>query len=725
MQGILPFNKYLYSKIYPEKKIIEIYYGLQLLKILSLENKPLIYLEAVTYISSGMRKSEIARAFGFDYSWVYKLTKIYEREGCEGILNLKRGPITKVTEEIERFIVKRFEYYYEMQGGKNFRDNIIEDVVDEYDVHISYETLRMTIKPYKERIRQGETKSREQMEQNSYEESKDKLPEKQGKSYNRYSGLLLLNTFIKEIPIFQNFKNITNKNNIITNIVTLLIYMLFLTKTKIENYKELNHRELSMIISTEYFTYPEDVRRILREHLDLNDLMETNKLMFKYYIAKEENKERWIFIDGHVLRYYGRHKIPKGYHQQSNSAVPGRAHYFMHTSDGRPIYFEINDFYNDFREMINKLIGEMKEIVGEKEYKKYLFVFDRGGYSFDEFRYLKDEEKVNFATWAKNDRTDYKKLDLEYEEVEIELKGNHIDKPVKKKFYVAIINDNYKIKNPNRKEEFVELRKIVIRNGKKHTSFLTNDYSRSLGELAKALYFRWREEKSFEVEVKYRGLNDINSYRVENFSEDVIKKLGYEDSGTKYIESDEYKKYSKERRELKLEIKKQQQKLGKLVEEKKSLEKIKDNKKYKNAIAEIIKLKKSLAANNERIKTSNEKIKKIDALISNRIKRLDYTQKFFIDIIRVACSHIDSNIMKVLSRFYKNGRDIFKMIDIILATGGCIEKDDSGNYVVMLNQLNTKKENKVLKSFIEYVNSQNPTFLIDESQQVLFDLQSH
>ena len=725
MQGILPFNEYLYSKIYQGKKIIEIYYGLQLLKILSLEDKPLIYLEAVTYISSGMRKSEIARAFGFDYSWVYKLTKIYEREGCEGILNLKRGPNTKVTEEIERFIVKRFEYYYELQGGKNFRDNIIEDVVDEYDFHISYETLRMTIKPYKERVKQGETKSREHVEQNSHEENKDKLPEKQEKSYNRYSGLLLLNTFIKEIPIFQNFKNITNKNNIITNIVTLLIYMLFLTKTKIENYKELNHRELSMIIGTEYFTYPEDVRRVLREHLNLNELMETNKLMFKYYVEKEENKDRWIFIDGHVLRYYGRHKIPKGYHQQSNSAVPGRAHYFMHTSDGRPIYFEINDFYNDFREMINKLIGEMKKIAGEKGYRKYLFVFDRGGYSFDEFRYLKDEEKINFATWAKNDRTDYKKLDLGYEEIEIELKGNHIDKPVKKKFYVAVINDNYKIKNPNRKEEFVELRKIVIRNGKKHTSFLTNDYSRSPGELAKALYFRWREEKSFEVEVKYRGLNDINSYRVEDFSDDVIKKLGYEDSGTKYIESDEYKRYTKKRRELKLEIKKQQQKLGKLVEEKKSLEKIKDNKKYKNAIAEIQKLKKSLAAINERIKTSNEKIKKIDALISNRIKRLDYTQKFFIDIIRVVCSHLDSDIMKALSRFYKNGRDIYKMIDIILATGGYIEKNDSGNYVVMLNRLNTKKENNVLKSFIEYVNSQNPTFLLDESKQVLFDLQSH
>jgi len=43
----------------------------------------------------------------------------------------------------------------------------------------------------------------------------------------------------------------------------------------------------------------------------------------------------------------------------------------------------------------------------------------------------------------------------------------------------------------------------------------------------------------------------------------------------------------------------------------------------------------------------------------------------------------------------------------------------------MLNRLNRKKENNVLKSFIEYVNSQNPTILLDESKQVLFDLQSH
>jgi len=718
MQDILPFNKYLYSKIDEGENTIQIFYGLQLLKSLSFECKPLIYLEAVLYVDSGMKKSEVTRAFNFDYSWMYKLMMIYKREGYKGILNIKRGPDKKVTDEIERFIVKRFEHYYEICGGKNFRDSIIEDVVDEYDVHISYETLRTIIKPHKERIKEGKLKEKESVPTVSNKEVQENTEDRRMKKYNRYSGLLLLNTFVKKIPIFKNFKNLTDKDTVIRNIIALLIYMLFLMKTKIENYKELNHRELSEIIDTKHFTYPEDIRKVIRENLDFKDLMETNKSMSTYYIEKENSKNLWIFLDGHVVRYYGRRKIPKGYHQQSNSAVQGRAHYFMHSSDGRPLYFEINDFYNDFREIINKFIDVMNGIVGN-EYKKYLYVFDRGGYGFDEFKYLNDKE-VTFASWMKNDRTDYRKLSLEYKSLEINLKGNHVDKPVKKKIYVAIVNDNFKVKNPDCKTEFIVLRKIVIRNGKKHSSFLTNDYSRSIAELANALIFRWREEKSFEVEVKQRGLNDINSYRVESFSKDVIEKLGYEDFGTKYVESDEYKRYTEARKKLKSEIKKHLQKIGGLVEEISSLEKIKESKKYKNALTKIKALKKSVDEINKKIETCDKKIRKIDALIAKDINRLDYTQKFFIDIIRVAYSHMDSDIMKVLSKFYKNGRDIFKLIDIILATGGYIEKDGDGNLVVTLNRLNTKKHNKVLESFIDYVNGENPTLMLDDSKNISF-----
>ena len=130
--------------------------------------------------------------------------------------------------------------------------------------------------------------------------------------------------------------------------------------------------------------------------------------------------------------------------------------------------------------------------------------------------------------------------------------------------------------------------------------------------------------------------------------------------------------------------------------------------------------KKELKELKQEIEGCQQKIRKIDQLIAKGVKRLDYTQKFFMDIIRVACAHIDNDVMKILSQYYKNRRDIFKMIDRILSTGGYIEKDSDGGLIVTLSKLNTEKENEAMELFIEHANQQNPTMLFDKSKKIVF-----
>ncbi|MCK4797519.1 MAG: helix-turn-helix domain-containing protein [Spirochaetes bacterium] len=740
MQPPLPLAEYLYSQIDRKKNQLLIFYGFQLLKAINLNDKITLYFEAVSFIAAGMKRIEVARAFNIDYSWLYTLMRIYKKSGYQGILDLRRGPKPKITQDIKDFIIERMIDHYKIYGWKNFRDKITSDVKDKYEVTISYDKLRLTLAPYKDEIKgptsillnvEDKKKDNEdenvkmnndkQTEINFKESTIDELLDN-GEN-NRYAGLLLLNYFIECSGILKDFsKVLKGKMHNIKNIIILIIYMLFSSKLKIENYKELNHKELSQIIDITKYKYPYYIRSKIMNNVSFEDLCTINKIRLKHYIEMEDYSERWIFLDGHVVRYYGRRKTTKGFHQQSHTPVKGRINYFMNSCDGRPLFFEMNDFYNDFREMINKFTSELNKILGEK-YKEYLFVFDRGGYSYEEFKHLNDKN-IKFCTWAKYDKTKYTMLSLEYNTVVIELKGNKINEPVKKEIQVALVDNNYKIKNPNSKDEWVELRKIVIKNGKKHSSLLTNDYSRSIAELAKAIIFRWREEKSFEIEVKYRGLNDINSYIVEDYSKDLIKKLGYEDNGVKYVESKEYKNYINERRVLKKEIEQSRQKLGESIEERKTLEKIAETKKYKKFVEKIKALKTSISEINEKIKACTKKIKKINVLIDNGFKRLDYTQKFFMDIIKITCSHIDYYIMKVLSTFYKNGRDIYKMIDIILQTQGYIKHNNDGEIVVTLNKLNTKNENEVLKSFITYVNQKKSTLIFDKFKKIIFKINS-
>ena len=730
MQAMLPINHDLYSIIDDKNNVVNIFYGLTRIQTIDLNDKTSLYINAVNLVECSMKQTEVAQAFGFDKSWLFRLMQVYRDSGYSGLINLKRGYPQKVTQELKDFVNQRFDYYYPTNGLKNFRDKIIDDVFDQYGIRISYETLRINLKQHKEDVKDKAIRlEAEEAPANGAgsivgsEEIgiRDDVNEESSNNHNRYSGLLLLNSFIRELPLLTFFEKLSKKIERIKEIVILIIYMLFLSKLKIENYKELNHKELTEIIDVSKYKYPDEIRRDLREGLAFEDLVEINKLMFQYYIIEETSRQYWIFMDGHVIRYYGKEKIPKGYHQQSNCAVKGRVQYYMHSAEGKPLYFEINDFYNDFREIINKLIEELKRTIGEK-YKTYLYVFDRGGYSYKEFKYLDEEKGVNFASWNKNDRTNYKRLDLDYTKVEIERKGNRVDKPKMITIEIALVDEEYKVANPENKDEYITVRRIVIKNGKKHSAVVTNDKSRSIEEIAEAMVFRWREEKGFEVEVKYRGLNDINSYKVEYFSEEVIKKLGYEENGIKYVDSEEYREYEKERKNVKRKISRLHQELGKIIRRMIRLEKVRNSKSVQNILEKINELDERKNEIEEKIKTSTQKIRKLSFLMEKNIKRLDYTQKFFMDIVRVACAHIDSNIMKVLSQYYKNGRDIYKMIDIIFATGGYVEKQSNGSLVVKLNKLNTKKENEVLDAFVGYVNNQNPALFSDESKRVFFQL---
>ena len=340
-----------------------------------------------------MEPTKVASAFHIDRTWLYRLQKIFEKEGYEGIFNLKKGAKPKICQEIVDFIKYKYKIIYEQNGDAGFRDVIIEAVKKEFQKDISYETLRKILKPYKSDIQNqvkaeksqdgneniGEAEGSEPLE---LEKEKEPSPEIEKKEsfiqkqpvFNRYAGLLLLNPFIKNISIIEKFKEILSGGfEKIKKIIIIVIYMISLSKYKIENYKELVHNEFNQIANSKKFTYPENIRRQLREHITFEEMMEVQRSMLKHYITNEEMKKHWLFIDGHVIKYYGKRKILKMYHQQSNTAVSGRVQYYIYTYDGKPVYFEINDGYNDFREEINKLIGEIKNVVGDK-YKDYLYI---------------------------------------------------------------------------------------------------------------------------------------------------------------------------------------------------------------------------------------------------------------------------------------------------------------------------------------------------------------
>ena len=133
MQTVLPINPLLYSQINAERNELIIYYGVTPLQAINLEDKNSLYINAVNLVLCGMKQSEVAVAFGFDRSWMVRLMQIYRELGYKGIINIKKGYPCKITPEIVDYIFERFDYYYKINGLRNFRDNIIDDVSNKYN----------------------------------------------------------------------------------------------------------------------------------------------------------------------------------------------------------------------------------------------------------------------------------------------------------------------------------------------------------------------------------------------------------------------------------------------------------------------------------------------------------------------------------------------------------------------------------------------------------------
>ena len=75
----------------------------------------------------------------------------------------------------------------------------------------------------------------------------------------------------------------------------------------------------------------------------------------------------------------------------------GRTGYFVNNRDGRPFFYILSDGYKGFREYLKEIADNLKQIIGKKDNKEIIMVFDRGGFDKDLFEDI--SKFCNFICW--------------------------------------------------------------------------------------------------------------------------------------------------------------------------------------------------------------------------------------------------------------------------------------------------------------------------------------
>jgi len=201
-------------------------------------------------------------------------------------------------------------------------------------------------------------------------------------------------------------------------------------------------------------------------------------------VARHGRAMGFLYMDGHVRVYHGKHRLPKAHVTQMRMSLPATTDYWVNDKNGDPLFVVTAEFNEGLVQMLPVLLKEIRALVGPR--RRVTVVFDRGGWSpklfaklikarFDILTYRKGRWKdiptAKFARCEK--RIDGRKVSYELNDRNIRLlKGR------------------------------LRLRQITrLSAGGHQTAIVTSRWNLPAVVLAYRMFERWRQENFF----KYLG----------------------------------------------------------------------------------------------------------------------------------------------------------------------------------------------------------------------------
>lgn len=689
--------------------------------------------------NASVRKVAVSNAFQTNPVLVTRYAKKMREEGIESLLKDGRGRPSKITDEVRVFVKKEYAQL-KRKKRKNIRPLIRQEVKKKFGVEISRELIRQITLPVRqeenlqEQPKEGERKllpllpSRGlPVKVNNGTNGKKLLQRLEASFYSRYAGGLLLNVFVAKLTegVLKGHQHSQLVYDLRTFMV-MVIQMVQFDIVNIERVKRINRREFGLLLGVDTAPTLKTARRRLAEAVEQLDMEKTSIKLSRNYLANLSAGTDVFYTDDHLDTYSGRNKVLLGFSHVYDRMMEGIQQAFVHDRWGNPISFRLRDNFNNFREFLPVMVKGVKKIY--KGRRKPTFVFDRFGYEKKLFAQFNDGLGAYYITWTKGDKTDYEKEPLEFDEVTFSLRRNVPEKPRQVTIGVAELPRK---RGQTRQRQIVIRRKATRRiKAKKeymYSSLVTNDMRRPKEEIVEHLIYRWREECDFKVEGNEFGIDQITSYTMEDYKEDIFKGNGLlpkELLQEKMMQNPLLKPLRWRKGKIKQEIAKIDAQIGKRT--------FTQTKKRERTIAEAAELKRNKAALVKREELTKQleeiegkmdslpkKANRLECLIYGRFKTFDFSKKLIMDTLKVCARNVRKMALEVFDHHYQNYRDQLDFLRRIIKNGGHI-KLNKRSVIVEMVPFDTEAENTALSNFLKEINSMKPRMFGDNPLPIKF-----
>ena len=214
------------------------------------------------------------------------------------------------------------------------------------------------------------------------------------------------------------------------------------------------------------------------------------------------------YVDGHFSCYYGKYAIPKGYDARKKQPARGRNTIYLHNSLGHNILFFESPTNTTLNVDIETLLEKMQTVYGEVK-GKTLF-FDRGGFSANCFKKIKDKE-MYFTTYLKHRKKSAEVDESLFKECEAEVHGEIIKNRIYEK--------------EQQSQAYGTLRTILFigKRGKQIPVISTN-LTLSGAAIVARLQKRWVEENGFKYMGEHFNIDLLTSYKTEQAPDKIMER---------------------------------------------------------------------------------------------------------------------------------------------------------------------------------------------------------
>lgn len=669
--------------------------------------------------NAGVRKVAISRSFQTNPCLVSRYSKKMREEGIASLLKDRRGRPSKVTEEIGVFVRKLYEHL-QRKGGGEIRPKIKQKVKERFGIEISRELIRQITVPVREKqnlSRQPKESQRKLLpllpskelgvKINSGTNGMKLLERLEAGFYSRYAGGLLLNVFVARLTegVLEGYKDSESAYDLRAFMI-MIIQMVQFEIVNIERVKRINRREFGLLLGVGTSPSLKTMRRKLTQAVEQLDMEKTSIKLAQNYLSNLSQGIGTFYVDDHLDTYSGKHKVLQGFSHVYDRMMEGIQHTFVHDRLGNPIYFELRDNFNNFREFLPVMVKRVKSIY--KGRRKPTFVFDRFGYEKKLFAHFNKGLGASYIVWTKADRTDYEKELLKFDEVEFYFRRNIPEKPRKVSIGIAELS---RMSGEGKQRKIVLRRKATRRIKEKkeymYSSLVTNDMRRPKEEIVEHLLYRWREECDFKVEVNEFGIDQITSYMMEDYREEIFsgdELLSSDFRQDKMMQNPMLKPLRWRKAKIKKEIARSDEQIGKWAfsqtkNRQRTIADAAELKRNKIALVRREHLRKQLEEIEKKMASLPKEANRLECLIYGKFKTFNFSKKLIMDTLKVCARNVRKMALEVFDHHYQNYRDQLDFLRRIIKNGGHIKLNRRGMVIVEMVPFDTEAENTVLANF--------------------------